>query len=383
MAVAMKQDLVEEARRVGPILRENAERSDREGRLTAESVEAIRSAGFFRMYVPRDFGGLETEPMTHARVQEELATHDPAAAWALQSTPASALWISRLPDDGAEEIYAGGADQVIACAFSPPVEAVKVRGGFKLTGQRPFASNVSEASWTWLTALIDDGVMIGAFFPSDEAKIVPTWDTLGMRGTDSNDVAVDDLFIPKRRTFRIGMDNACGAHFQSPLYRVAAYLGIASYGPPVALGMARAAIDDVIELAQGKTPFSSATTLRERASAQGKVGRAEGLVRSARAYLHDRIADGWERTLAGDELTLEQKAELLLACTHCVDACAKAVELVYTAAGTSAIYKRSRLERLFRDSQVLRQHGFMNESRFETVGQVWFGLPPDMGFVAL
>jgi len=204
-----------------------------------------------------------------------------------------------------------------------------------------------------------------------------------MRGTDSNDVSVEDLFVPERRTFRIGIDHTPGPLYDDPLYRVPAMVCVGSYAPAVALGMARDAIDEFVALAQGKTPFASTTTLRERATAQAKLGRADGLLRSARSYLYDRLAWAWEHTVSGAELTLEQRAEMLLASVQAVAAATQAVDLVYSAAGTSAIYKRSRLEQHFRDTNVLRQQGFVSEGRFETVGQVELGLPPDLGFVAL
>ncbi len=393
MSTVMDEDVIAATRDIGPTLGDNAERSDRECRLPSESLEAMRRAGLLRMYEPRSLGGLEVDPITYTHVQEELARYDSAAAWILQAVGASAWWVSRLPAETVDEIYAGGPDQVMASAFGFPAEAVPVEGGYLVSGQRPFASNVSDASWVWLTmvTMVDgqpeaiDGAPIvrTAWFPAADATIVPTWDTLGMRGTDSNDVAVEKLFVPERRTFRIGLDHTPGPRYDSPLYRIPAMVLVASIAPAVALGIARGAIDELRAIAEGKTPFSSATTLRERATAQGKLGRAEGALRAARAYLYDRIAWGWERTLAGDELTLEERTEVLLACVQAVDAGAHAVELAYSAAGTTAIYRRSRLEQHFRDMQVLKQHGFVSESRFETVGQVYLGLSPDLGFVAL
>ena len=353
----------------------------------------MREAGLFRLYVPRALGGLQVGPVTHARVQEELSRHDSAAGWMLQAVSSSAWWCSRLPTETVEEMYADGPDQVMAVSFAIPVEAAPTREGFRISGQRPFTSNVSDASWIWLTALtIEDGEAVtveggplvrAMFFPASQATIVKTWDTLGMPGTDSNDVAVSDLFVPQRRTFRIGIDHTPGPYYDDPLCRLPAMVVVGSYIPAVALGVAREAIGELVALAQGKTPFASSTTLRERASAQAKLGRAEGLLRSARTYLYDRIAAGWQQTVAGEELTLEQRTEMLLACVQAHAACVAAVDLMYGAAGTTAVYKRSRLERLFRDVQVLRQQGFVSESRFETVGQVSLGLPPDLGFVAL
>lgn len=393
MSTVVEQDLVGLAREIGPTLRRNSEVADRERRLPKESLDLLREAGFLRLYVPRALGGLEADPVTHTRVQEELARHDSAAAWLLQVTSSSAWWCSRLPTATVEEIYRDGPDQVIAVSFGSPVEGVPAAGGLRISGRRGFASNVSEASWICLTALtvrdgrpdtVDGAPLVRAvFFPAADARVVDTWDTLGMRGTDSNDVVVTDLLVPERRSFRIGIDHCPGPHYDGPLYRAPITVLVASYAPAVALGVAREAIAELVALAQGKTPFASATALRERATAQSKVGRAEAALRAARSYLYDRVAWGWERTVAGDDIALRERTEVLLAAVHAIDAAVGAVDLMYSTAGTSAIYRRSRLERLFRDAQVLRQHGFLNDSRYETAGQVLLGLPPDLGFVAL
>lgn len=386
-------DPLVDAARIGPTLRRNSSQADRDGRLPSESVTALREAGMFRLYVPRALGGLEIDPVTYARVQEELSRHDPAAGWVLQAAGSSAWWCSRLPRETAREIYADGPDKLLAVSFPVPMDATPVEGGFRLSGRRSFASNVSDADWIWVTALAIDGeqpelsdgqpVVRAAFFPSHDARILQTWDTLGMRGTDSNDVEVTDLHVPLRRTFRIGLDHVPGPDYDAPLYRAAAMVLVASYVPPVALGIAQEALGELVALAQGKTPFASTTTLRERPVAQSKLGRAEGVLRSARAYLHDRIGYGWDRACSGAELSLEEKAEVLLAAVQAIDASYQAVELAFSAAGTSAIHRQNRLEQLVRDIHVLRQQGFVSDSRFETYGQVRLGMPPDLGFVAL
>lgn len=387
------EELVERARALGPLLRANSEVSDRESHLHPESLDAMRQAGFLRMYVPRSLGGLEVDPITSTRVQEELSRHDTAAGWVLQAVSPSSWFISRLPTEGVNDIYGSGPDVMLTSAFGFPAEATAVEGGFRLSGQRPFASFSSDATWWWVTALnMQDGqpemvggnpILRACFFPASEGKLVRTWDTLGMRATDSNDLDLEGVFVPDHRVFRVGIDHAPGPLFAGPLYRLAVIGMVASIAPAVALGLAREAIDEVVALAAGKTPFSSATTLRERGVVQSKVGKAEGSLRSARAYLYDRISDAWDRALAGSELTLEEKTEILLSGVQVISASVEAVDLMYSVAGTTGIFKRNRLERLFRDMQVLRQHGFVNESRFETVGQVRMGLAPELGFVAL
>jgi len=388
-ATPSRVDPVAEARAIGPLLREHAAQADRDARLPAAVVQALRDRGFFRLYVPHSVGGTELDPLTYARAQEELARHDAAAAWTLQAAGSSAWWCSRLPDETVEEIYRAGPNQILAVSFPVPMDASRDNGGFRLSGRRSFASNVSDASWVWVTAMCPDEtadgapVMRAAFLPASEVTVVRCWDTIGMRGTDSNDIELQDVYVPERRTFRIGIDHTPGPRYGGPLYRGAAMLLVASYIPAVALGIAEDALDEVIALAEGKTPFSSTTTLRDRGAVQAKLGRAEGTLRSARAYLHDRIADGWRRTVSGDDLTLEARAELLLASVQAIDAGVATVDAAFSIAGTTAIHRGSRLERHLRDIAVLKQQGFVSDSRFETFAQVRLGLAPELGFVAL
>jgi len=123
--------------------------------------------------------------------------------------------------------------------------------------------------------------------------------------------------------------------------------------------------------------------IRERGVIQRKLGKAEALVRSSRVYLHDTISKCWQRISAGESISLEEKAGLLLAACHTNQSCVEAVELMYTAAGSSGIYKKNKMAHYLMDAQVLRQHGFMNESRYETAAQIFFGLPPDLPIVEL
>lgn len=389
MKLNVDETLVQAASGIGRVVRAHGEEGERERRLSKAVFDALAEAGFLRLYVPASLGGLEADPVTVARVIEEVASADSAAGWAVMVANAVAWWARALPDEGPEEIYAEDPNAFIATAFHPPVTAIEVDGGYRLSGRAPLASNVHEAPWLMLTALItDDGqprmidgapVTIGAIFRTHEAEITDTWHAMGMRATDSNDVAVTDLFVPAARTFVFNPEFEHGRHYRGSLYRAPALGPALAAWTPVALAIARRAIDELTAIAQGKTPFVSTTTLRERASAQVKVGRAEALLRSARMLLYGTLGEAWERTLAGEPSTLLHKIELLMASVHAVQSAAEVVELMYRAGGTTGIYTRSPLQRHFRDIQVLRQHGFLSESRYETVGQVLMGLEPDLG----
>ena len=219
------------------------------------------------------------------------------------------------------------------------------------------------------------------YLPRESCEVIDTWHVMGMRGTGSNDVAVTDVFVPTARTFPIAPDFTPGSHYRGPLYQFPVIGIVGSNLPPLLLAVARNAIEEVSALAQGKVPVARSTPLRERASAQAKLARAEAALRSGRLLLYDTLSETWQATVAGNAVSLKQKADLLLAMTHAVSSAVKAVELMYRVAGTSGIYTRSPLERYFRDVQVLRHHVFGAETRYETVGQVYFGLPPDFPLV--
>jgi indole-3-acetate monooxygenase len=220
------------------------------------------------------------------------------------------------------------------------------------------------------------------WFARESCQVIDTWHVMGMRGTGSNDVAVTDVFVPTTRTFPLVPEFTPGSHYQGPLYRFPLVGIVATNLPPLVLAVARRAIEEVSALAQGKVPVAASTMLRERASAQAKLAQAEASLRAGRLFLYDTLSDTWEATVAGEPLSLRHKADVLLAMTHAVQSAVQAVELMYRMAGTSGVYTRSPLERYFRDVQVLRHHAFGAETRYETVGQVYLGLPPDFPVLA-
>ena len=170
--------------------------------------------------------------------------------------------------------------------------------------------------------------------------------------------------------------------YQGPLYHLPAPASVYLVIDPVALAIARGAITELRELAGRKTPLGSTKTLKDRTAVQAALAEGEALLRSARLFFYDAVATTWQRTTAGEPTTLEQKADLMLASVHAVRTAARVADLMHRMAGTSGIYARSRLERHFRDAQTVRHHGFLCESRLETVGQVYLGVEPEFGMIA-
>ena len=150
----------------------------------------------------------------------------------------------------------------------------------------------------------------------------------------------------------------------------------------VPLGIARSAIDHAIEIAEGKIPELMSTSMRDRPLAQLRIAQAEGQVRAARALVAETATAVWEETAAGIDRGLEARADLTLAGAHSVQAAREAVRLVASVSGMNAA-REGLLSRAIRDVEVLSQHAYSSEARFETVGRVYLGLPPDFPFVGV
>jgi alkylation response protein AidB-like acyl-CoA dehydrogenase len=349
-------------------------------------------AGLYRMWTPKDLGGLEIDPVSGVDLVERVARIDAAAGWNLCMSLAPSVFGMWLPDAGAREVFA--REPMMAGALFPPASAVPAEGGYRVSGRIPFVSGCHAATWLILAAVvIEDGepkctadgvpVSLLAFVPRADAEIIGNWDTLGMRGTGSHDIAVTELFVPGHRApvFAPFTDDPPGSAFQGPLYRMVIWeilSGLAS----VALGIARAAIEDVVQLAGVKTPAYTGIPLRERPSAQSQIAQAEGHRAAAWAYLRETLAAAYATCGTGRILTTDQRRDIQLASCHAVQAAATAVRLVHEVAGSSAIRNSQPFAAHFRNVHTVTQHAFTSASRYESVGQLMLGLPPEWPFFA-
>ena len=386
-----ESQLFEKVRELAPIIREHAATAEQERRLPKPVLQALIAGGFQRMLTPRSLGGFELDPVSCASIVEEIAGIDSAAAWALQAPNVNAWWASKLSDQGAEEFYGSDPSRMMAAAFHPPQQAVEVTGGYRVTGRAPLASGIHDSEWILFSAFIMDGgkprmteagpAMIAVVMPTSDVEIIDTWHTLGMRGTDSNDAAFDNVFVPTHRTFVLDPGLQLGRHFQGLLYRFPAVGIIALFTCGVLLATARNAITEFRDLASRKTPFGSMKTLRDRGAVQAALAEAEGMLRSARSFFYEAMSETWARTAAGMPNTLEHRADLLLAAITAGKSAAAVTDVVHRLAGTTGIYTKSKLDRYFRDAHTLRHHGFVSEGKLETVGQIYLGLPPDFPLI--
>ena len=389
-ATTSLEDLLEAVRSIAPTLERHRDYGEREGRMHDEAVDALRSSGLLSLYLPRSLGGGEVDTLTYMRASQAVSEIDSAAGWLMMVTNGPGFIFRGMPDEGVEEIWSSGPGTIVAETFARPVAIRAAEGGYVVDGRATFASGCRHADWCGVLAILHDdaGPVIAngmprqfqAVVPMRELQIADNWDVSGMRGTGSDDIIFDEVFVPRRFTFELGTKLTLGKHYGGTLYRLPG-IALSSLMKPVMLACLRVALDDLTDVALNKVPFASSTTLRTRSIAQIHYGRALAQYRACVAYAERVHRDTWRRAEAGEEATAEQRADLALCATFVTEKAAEAIRELTTAAGTSSIYKRNRIERASRDMDVLRHHGWSNESRYGSVAQIYWGLDTDFPLI--
>jgi alkylation response protein AidB-like acyl-CoA dehydrogenase len=212
------------------------------------------------------------------------------------------------------------------------------------------------------------------FLPAADVTIHDTWDAVGMRGTGSHDFTIEAVFVPDDHTVEV---LARRPHLELPLAHFPNFGLLASGVATTLVGIGRRAINELIDLAEGKTPFFSSKTLAATPGAQIDVARAEAALSGARAFLRDEVAIAWETVCAGDRVPVERRARIRLACANVGTEAARAVDICYTAGGGSSIHRSSPLQRCLRDVHTATQHILVSPRMWETYGRLVLGQKVD------
>jgi alkylation response protein AidB-like acyl-CoA dehydrogenase len=361
----------------GLILRHRA-RPEEARELAPPVVEALGRLGLFRALVPASAGGEEWEWPTWMQVVEEFSTVDGAVGWiAGAGGSVHAIASGWVPAAVGRAVFCEDPSGVVAGAGAPMGTARPADGGYFLSGRWPFGGPSARPCWFMAGyALEGEAPRVGPMMlvPATDVEIIDTWSVRGMRGMRSHDFAVRDLFVPTDYTVNAADD---APRHPGPLYRLPVALTLCSGLGPLALGIARGAMDGFADLMAAKVDRFTGTALRERLTVQARVAKAEAAVRSARAFLYEIVHQVWSTVEQGAPLTERQIALFRLANMHAVSAGAQAVALVYHAACTSAIVTAHPLERFYRDIHDVIQHRWASPEELSQAGRVLLGLPSD------
>lgn len=347
---------------------EHAAAGEEARRLQGPVVDAFRDAGLFRLCVPSSLGGLEAHPRELVACIEAVARGDGAAGWCLMIGATSGAVAAHMPPAGAAEVY-GDPSVITGGVFAPTGTATAADAGIRVSGRWAWGSGSQHCDWLMVGCVTDAGHRL-AVLPAADVEVDDTWWSMGLRGTGSHDLVVDDRFVPDQRLADLlGPSTADGALFAFPVFGLLA-VGVASVG----LGIARHSLDVLVELAGAKVPSMSTRRLADRAAVQADVARADGLLRGARAFLDDAIDRAWASASGTGVIPPAERAGLRLAATSAARWSADAVDLVHAAAGGTAVQERgSVLGRCFRDAHTVTQHLMVAPPTYEAVGRVVLG----------
>lgn len=381
---ALAETLVAEARALAPAISAASEQIEAAGALPDSILDALHTAGAFRMAIPAAYGGLDADPLTCARVVEEYAAADASVGWCVMIAAQITLLAGLLPADGARELFRD--PRAVACGVARQTgKAIPVDGGYRVTGRWPFASGSLHATWFSAECMVmhgdepernEAGETIGRvlFLPREQVSIVNTWITGGLRGTGSNDFVVEDQFVPEHRSVRPFYDPPV---LSTPRYD-AMGLDMLGHGTH-ALGVARGALQAARELAPKKVAYGG-KFLAESARFQEDFAEAQGLIESARAYLYSTGDDLWARLVAGEKSTAEDRARVRLAAGIAMKNSLRAMDLLYAGVGTPAFFSASPFERRFRDLHAAAAHVMIGRLVMEAAGRVGLGMEAQFPF---
>jgi alkylation response protein AidB-like acyl-CoA dehydrogenase len=386
--------VVARAEAVRPLVAAAADEIEATRRLPPPLLDKLHEAQLFRLLVPRSSNGVETDPITFFHVTETIAKADASTAWCLGQAGGCGMSAAYLDLPVAQAIF-GDPRAVLAWGPGPKVKAIECDGGYRVTGSWAFASGGRHATWLGAHCPIyqaDGSPRIGdngkplertMLVPAQDVTWTDIWNTVGLRGTASDQFSLDDHFVRSDHsiTREFVREFEKERRETGPLYRMSStqcfQLGFAG----VACGVARSALDAFVDVARNKVPWGTKSPMRDNAAVQSGLAQAEVNLHAARAFVLQSTLETWHDLLAGATITLPQRMIMRMASTNAIKKAREAVEFAYHAAGAGAIFEHHPLERRFRDMFTVTQQLQGRDGHFETVGAWMLGADYDLRFV--
>ena len=372
-------DILARARAVVPAVAAAVQEIEAQRELPPALVSRLIADGFFRLLQPRSLGGSELRPVIFSQVTETIAAADASTGWCVCQNNGCSMTTAYMSPETAREIFGPPTGILAWGPPGAPFEAQPVEGGYRISGTWRFASGSHHA--TWLGAhmrVAGTGKTRTMIFPKSSVRMVDIWRTVGLRGTGSDEYVVENLFVPQHHS--VARDDPAERTESGLLYRFTSNQLYSAGFAGVALGIARAVIDAFLALPAEKVSRGASRPMRENNVVQSQVAQCVARWRSARAFLHLALEEGWQRVETTGEQTTEGRAMTRLASTWAIQQSREVVNTLYHAAGSIAIFSEHPFERRLRDIHTVAQQAQGRQLHFETVGQVFLGVPVENQF---
>ncbi len=374
----------ERARALQPLLDAQGAEIDRRREVTPEVVDALVGADMLRLLLPRKLGGQEIGLLEYCKTNEALAKGDASVAWFVnQSNVSSSTSAAAMPHETALAVF-GRPDKGLAWgARHSRSKAIRVEGGYRLSGTWSFASGGRHTGWLGAHSAVQnpDGTPHMRYgrpddrsfvFERSDAKITDDWHVLGLRGTGSDTYTVEDLFVPDERA--PNREAPEERREPGPIYIIGSTLLYATGFCGVALGLARRLLETYIELVRGgKKSRLAANTMADNNATQREIAHLEAKLSAARAFLHEALGEVYDAAAAG-KLDVERRMRLRLATTYGMNEATDVSVACFRAGGAMAILHSQPFERRFRDAMSASQHQQAALIHAEMVGRHIIGV---------
>lgn len=357
-----EQKLVQYASKLAQQIDKTAGKYDESGEFPFEQFKILEDAGYFKLTVPKKYGGEEISLYEMLLVQEQLAKGDGSTAlsvgWHLLTflnVREAKTWPEPIFEELSRKAVKEGSllniinsergKGNISRGSLPGTIAKKVSGGYIITGEKAFASLAPILKQFTIIAYIEEENLTAEFLvtKNDQVEVVNTWDAMGMRATGSHDIIFHDTFVPeeallyKHRPNEINRFLADGRVYSLEI-------------PAVYLGIAGAARDYAIDFAKNTYSYSLENTIAQASHVQQKIGEIEILYQTARRTLYSIAAQVEQNPAIKDQLSEDVSIAKYVICNNAIDIVTKAMQVV----GGRSLTKTSKLQRLFRDVQCSR-----------------------------
>lgn len=340
------------------------------------TVETLRDLGMFGLKSPAELGGSPLDPLSFCDVVEELAYIDVSVAWAAAiSAGCNGVAGGWLSEEGARMVFA--ADRpfpVVAGQLSLRGTGTPVDGGYLVTGHWGFSSGILHADWLIGMFAADASYSPGQgasprrlvvfVIPKEQAEIIDNWHVAGLQGTGSLDWKVSGLFVPAGHAYDFGGPAVRGGD----LFRLGMPTFTSNEVPPLCIGLARRALDDMTGLSTRTTRYPDGPTLSERAVFQKELGRAEAKLKAARLLHRDAMATVWETARSGATPPKDEHIAATVASIFAVETCAEVVTDLFRYGGGRVLVLSNPMQRHLRNVLAARQHVGMSEETYEAAG---------------
>ncbi|MEM9257110.1 MAG: acyl-CoA dehydrogenase family protein [Pseudomonadota bacterium] len=359
--------MLERVRALQPLFRDNAAKAREERRVPAENIQALQDAGFFLALQPAQWGGYELDPQYFFRMQMAIAEACMSTAWASGIVSVHSFQLALMDERAQQDVWGDDIHTRVSSSYAPMGKVEAVDGGFKFSGRWGWSSGCDHCTWVLLGGILPDGTYRTFLLPNSDYRIEDTWHSMGLQGTGSNDIVVEDVFVPDYRTHKQsdGFEgtNPGVTEDSATLYHMPwAQLFIRVVSTP-AIGAARDALDLYTQLVKGKAS-GDVTKLAGDTGTQMRIAGARNAIEEMNSVMLSNFETMMQTLRAGDVISLDDRILYRYQASLVIEKSIDVVDSLFSSAGGSSVFLGSDIQQRFLDIHTARAHVANNPTAF-------------------